>query len=99
MHLILGFLVDTIDIVFRCPHARHTVLIVSKPLLEMTSQFGQNDSISSLLVNLSAQGLPASLTNGCQRQGILLLGTVKRWKTSAWDESGARNEAPFALAK
>lgn len=53
-YLIFGSLESTIDIIIWFPNPRNAILVVPKPLLEMSTQFAQNDSIRRLLVDLGA---------------------------------------------
>jgi hypothetical protein len=53
-YLVFGFLESAIDVIVRFPNSRHTMFVVAEPLLKVSSQFAENDSIGGLLIDFGA---------------------------------------------
>lgn len=76
-YLILGEPEGTLDVVLGLPNPGNTTLIISKTLLESSSQDCKNASIRRLFFKSAAERKPSSSTKGLERSCVLLGGAVE----------------------
>jgi hypothetical protein len=101
-NLVFRMLERAVDIVIWPPDARHAMLVVPEPLLEMYAKLAEDRGVRHLLVNLGAESQPCPFTESCQCMCVFFVGAVKAWMTIAVsiDSRMAKMKvALFALAK
>ena len=76
-HLVFRLPERLVDIVFRLPNPRHTLLVVSEPLLERGPQFAQKDSVGRLLVDLRSKSEPRTTSKSSEGSDVFGLGAVE----------------------
>lgn len=76
-YLILRLFEGPINIVFWLPYSGHSVVVVAETLLEVGTQLSEYDSISSLLIDLRAKGLPCAPSESSKSIGVFVVCTIE----------------------